>query len=198
MAIVVDKVKKKRDIALASKDLFVQNSLKDLTISKIASNAGISKGSLYDYFQNKEEIVFELLNTMLSQYDEQKKQKLLTTCNTKEKIKIFAEFFYSDETHELREIYKDFISINLTTPNEDMKTFQSECFTRYYNWMCEIIQEGIDNGEIVPESIHIAKGLFSLAEGLFIASSTTNTIDDLQAELNTNIDTIFSLIEVKS
>jgi len=197
MAIVVDKVQKKRDIALASKDLFVQNSLKDLTISKIASNAGISKGSLYDYFLNKEEIVFELLNIMLSEYDEYKKQKLLSTCKTKEKIKIFAEFFYSDATSELREIYKDFISINLTTPNEKMKTYQSECFTRYFNWMCEIIQDGIDNGEIIPESIHIAKGIFALTEGLFIASSTTNSIDDLQKELNTNIDTIFALIEVK-
>ena len=197
MAIIVDKIQKKRDIALASKELFVNNSLKDLTISKIASNAGISKGSLYDYFQNKEEIVFELLNIMLHEYDKQKKAKLKNIYTTKEKIKIFADFFYVQETQELREIYKDFISINLTTPNEDMKAFQSECFTHYFTWMCEIIQEGINKGEIIQESIHISKGMFALAEGLFIAKSTTNTIDDLQKELNMNIDTIFSLIEVK-
>ena len=197
MAIIVDKIQKKRDIALACKNLFVENSLKELTVAKIAATAGTSKGSLYDYFENKEEIIFELLHIMLDEYDAQKKAQLESTCKTKEKIKIFARFFYADETKELREIYKDFISINLTTPNEEMKAFQSECFTRYFNWMCEIIQEGIDKGEIIQESIHIAKGLFALAEGLFIASNTTNTIDDLQAELNTNIETIFSLIEVK-
>jgi len=197
MAIIVDKIQKKRNIALACKNLFVENSLKELTVAKIAATAGTSKGSLYDYFENKEEIIFELLHIMLDEYDAQKKAQLESTCKTKEKIKIFARFFYADETKELREIYKDFISINLTTPNEEMKAFQSECFTRYFNWMCEIIQEGIDKGEIIPESIYIAKGIFALAEGLFIANSTTNTIDDLQAELNTNIETIFSLIEVK-
>ena len=197
MAIIVDKVQKKRDIALASKKLFIQNSLKDLTVSKIASNAGVSKGSIYDYFENKEEIVFELLNIMLEAYDIIKKRRLLEAQTTKEKVKIFAEFFYCDETTELRVIYKDFISINLSTPNKKMKAFQTTCVNKYFNWMCEIIQEGIDNKEILPESIHIAKGLFALGEGMFIAKSTTNTIEDLQQELNLNIETIFSLIEVK-
>ncbi len=197
MAIIVDKVQKKKDIALACKDLFVNNSLKDLTVAKIAVNAGISKGSIYDYFQNKEEIVFELLRHMMLEYDEAKERKLKTVTTAKERVKIFAEFFYSDETKELREIYKDFISINLTAPNKSITSFQTECVNRYFNWMCDIIQEGIDNQEIIPKSIDIAKGLFALGEGMFISSSITNTIEDLQKELNQNIETIFSLIEVK-
>jgi len=197
MAIIVDKVQKKKDIALACKDLFVNNSLKDLTVSKIAKNAGISKGSIYDYFQNKEEIVFELLHHLMMEHDERKKKQLLDAKSTKERVKIFAEFFYSDDTKELREIYKDFISIILSTPNEDMTNFQTECVKRYFNWMCEIIQEGIDKGELLPESINIAKGLFAVGEGMFISSNITHTIDDLEKELNQNIDAIFSLIEVK-
>lgn len=197
MAIIVDKVQKKKDIALACKDLFVNNSLKDLTIAKIAANAGISKGSIYDYFQNKEEIVFELLRHMMLEHDAAKERKLKSVTTAKERVKIFAEFFYSDETKELREIYKDFISINLTAPNEHITSFQTECVNRYFNWMCNIIQDGIDNQEIIPKSIDIAKGLFALGEGMFISSSITNTIDDLQKELNQNIETIFSLIEVK-
>lgn len=197
MAIIVDKVQKKKDIALACKELFVSNSLKDLTISKIASNAGISKGSIYDYFENKEDIVFELLHIMMTEHDAQKKIKLEKVKTTKNKVKIFAEFFYSEEDAEIREIYKDFISINLVTVNENMKDFQTECANKYFNWMCEIIQDGIDNNELMPEAIHIAKGLFALGEGMFIAKHITNTIDDLKTELNVNIDTIFSLIEVK-
>ncbi len=197
MAIIVDKVQKRKDIALASKELFVKNSLKDLSVSKIAENAGVSKGSIYDYFTNKEDIVFELLHIMLLEYDKRKEKKLAEVKTTKERVKVFAEFFYSDETEELREIYKDFISINLTTPNEEMTKFQTECVTRYFTWMCEIIQEGIDKGEIIPESINIAKGLFALGEGMFISSNITYTIDNLEKELDQNIDAIFSLIEVK-
>lgn len=197
MAIIVDKVQKKKDIALACKDLFVNNSLKDLTVSKIAANAGVSKGSIYDYFQNKEEIVFELLHHMMLEHDARKEVKLQNAPTTREKVKIFAEFFYSEETYELREIYKDFISINLSAHNEDMTSFQTECVNRYFTWMCQIIQEGIDKGELIPESIKMAKGLFALGEGMFISSNITYTIENLEAELNQNIDTIFSLIEVK-
>ena len=197
MAIIVDKVQKKRDIAFACKDLFVQHSLKDLTVSKIAANAGVSKGSIYDYFQNKEEIVFELLHYMMLEHDARKEQKLQNVSTTREKVKIFASFFYSDETRELREIYKDFVAINLSTPTKEMTTFQTECVTRYFNWMCNIIEEGIEKKELIPESIQLAKGLFALGEGLFISSNITYTIENLEDELNQNIDAIFSLIEVK-
>jgi AcrR family transcriptional regulator len=185
------------DIALSCKDLFVKNSLKDLTISKIATTAGISKGSIYDYFKNKEEIVFELINILMQEHDEKKQNKLSQASSTKDKIKIFSDFFYNKEDAELRELYKDFISINLTTPNEQMIEFQTDCFNKYHLWMDEIIQEGINKGELIVQSKDITKGLFAIGEGLFLASVTTNAVVDLEKEINNHIDTIFTLIEVK-
>ena len=67
MAKIVDKIQKRKDIALACKSLFVEKSIQDLTISKIAQTAGIGKGSLYDYFENKEDIVFELIEILIEQ-----------------------------------------------------------------------------------------------------------------------------------
>ncbi len=197
MAIIVDKVQKKKDIALSCKDLFVQNSIKDLTISKIASTARIGKGSLYDYFKNKEEIVFELVSILMQEHDIKKEKKLLKARDVKEKIKIFMDFFYEDEDKELRELYKDFISISLGTPNNQRIEFQTKCFNNYYIWIKSIIQESIKKGEIIPESINMTKGIIAVFEGLFLASNTTTIIDDLQKELNLYIDTIFTLIEVK-
>jgi len=197
MAIIVDKVQKRRDIALSCKDLFIQNSIKDLTISKIATTAGIGKGSLYDYFKNKEEIVFELVNILMQEHDAKKQDQLSKTSSTKDKIKIFSDFFYNKEDIELRELYKDFISISLTTPNEQMIEFQTNCFNNYFLWMEDIIQEGINKGEIIPESKNMIKGLFAVGEGLFLASIATNSIDNLEKEMNNYIDMIFNLLEVR-
>ena len=58
MAIIVDKDKKRTQIALACKNLVIANGIKDITITKIAKEAGIAKGSFYDYFENKEDLVF--------------------------------------------------------------------------------------------------------------------------------------------
>ena len=198
MAIIVDKMQKKRDIALSCKDLFVQNSIKNLTISQIAKTANIGKGSLYDYFKNKEEIVFELMNILMHEHDTKKQNELSKISSTKDKIKSFADFFYNEEDKELRELYKGFLSISLTTPNEQLTTFQTQCFNNYNLWMNEIIQEGINKGEIIPESINMVNGFHAIGKGFFLISIFTNTIDSLENEMNNYIDTIFTLMEVKN
>ena len=197
MAIIVDKVQKRKDIALSCTALFIEHGIKDLTISKVAKTAGVGKGTIYDYFENKEDIVFEIVNILMHEHNEIKKKRLSTATSTKEKIKLFFGFFYEEQDTELRTLYKEFISISLVSPNEKMIDFQTECFESYYQWFEQILQEGIDKGEIISESLHFAKGLFATAEGLFIASIATRAIPDIQKELDLYIDTLFTLIEEK-
>jgi len=197
MAIIVDKVQKRKDIALACKEIFFQNGIKDLTISQIAKTAGVGKGTIYDYFKNKEDIVFEIVNILIQERNLIIEERMLNITITKDKIKLFNSFFYSDEDRELRQLYKDFISIALSSPNENMIAFQTKCFNNYYTWFETIIQDAIDSGEIIEQSKQLSRGIFVTAEGLFIASSSTNAITNIQEELNNYIDAIFELIEVK-
>lgn len=197
MAIIVDKIQKRKDIALSCKEIFFQNGIKDLTISQIAKTAGVGKGTMYDYFKNKEDIVFEIVNILIQDRNIVVEKQLSAISTTKDKIKFFSSFFYSDDDIELRQLYKEFISITLISPDENMIEFQTSCFISHYNWFEQIIQDGIDNGEIVKEAKNLAKGIFVTAEGIFIASSTTNAISDVQAELDNYVDAIFELIAVK-
>ncbi len=198
MAIIVDKVQKRRDIALSCKKLFISHRIHDITISQLAKTAGVGKGTMYDYFKNKEDIVFEIVTIMMKAHNEKKEQALADVHSTKEKIKIFFNFFYSKEDEELRTLYKEFISISLVHANEEMIDFQTICFESYHQWFEQILQEGIDKGEIIPSAIGFTNGLFATAEGLFIASVATKAIDDVQKEIDLYIDTLFELIEVKN
>ena len=198
MAIIVDKVQKRKDIAFSCKDLFVQNGINSLTISQIAKVAGVGKGTIYEYFNNKEEIVFELVNILMKEHSKKLQIRLSEQSSVKNMIKKFAEFFYTQENSELRTIYKEFISISLVTPNNEMLAFQTECFNNYYIWFEEIFKRGVQEGELIPQSIGLVKGIFVTAEGMFIASTSTNAIDDLEKDLNSYIDNIFELIEVKA
>ncbi len=197
MAIVVDKVQKRKDIALSCKSLFIKQGINKLTISQIAKEAGVGKGTIYDYFKNKEDIVFEIVNILMQEHNHIKEKNLANLFSTKEKIKQFFSFFYSDEDKELRELYKEFVSISLVNPNEEMIHFQTNCFENYHRWFEQILQEGVDKGEITPKALHFSKGLFATAEGIFIANVATKAIEDIQKELDLYIDTLFSLIEVK-
>lgn len=197
MAIIVDKVQKRKDIALSCKELFFQNGINDLTISEVAKTAGVGKGTIYEYFKNKEEIVFEIVNILLQEHNIDKKARIDAKESTKEKIIEFFAVFYKEEYLELRELYKEFISISLSNPQKEMIEFQSRCSETYFKWFEEIIQEGIEKKELISSSKKLARGLFVMGEGLFISSCVTDTIEDLKKELDNFYDTLFDLIEVK-
>ncbi len=197
MAIIVDKVQKRKDIALSCRELFVENGISDLTISRIAKTAGVGKGTLYEYFENKEAIVFELVDILMKEHSEKLHTTLLEQGSVRDMVKKFAEFFYVDENVELRTLYKEFISLSLVTPNKEMLAYQTECFNNYYSWFEEIFKRGVEEGELIAQAVGLIKGLFVTAEGMFIASTSTNAIENLQEDLNSYIDNIFELIEVK-
>jgi AcrR family transcriptional regulator len=198
VAIIVDKVQKKRDIALSCKELFVNNSINNLTIAQVAKTAGVGKGTIYEYFKNKEDIVFEIVNILLQEHNEKKRQKIQLLQSSKEKLKIFFYVFYDPENEQLRKLYKEFISISLMNYNEEMISFQTKCATTYFSWFEEIIQEGINKGEFIADAKKLSRGLFVIGEGMFISSEVTTTINDLKKELDTFFDAIFDLIEVKN
>lgn len=197
MAIIVDKVQKRKDIALSCKELFFTNGISNLTISQIAKTAGVGKGTIYDYFKNKEDIVFEIVNILVQERNIIKEKQLAEISETKEKIKLFSSFFYSDEDAKLRHLYKEFISISLIKQDRDMMEFQTQCSNSYFHWFEQIIQEGIDKNELMPESSKFCRGLFVMAEGMFITNEVTYAIDDLKKEIHNYIDALFELIEVR-
>lgn len=198
MAIIVDKVQKRKDIALACKELFFQNGINDLTISQVAKTAGVGKGTIYDYFKNKEDIVFEIVNILLEERNKKKEKDLAKVESTKEKIKIFFSVFYKDEDVELRQLYKEFISISLMNSDSEMVAFHTACSESYYKWFRDILQDGIDKGELISESLNLARGMFVFGDGIFISHSITDSVESIEDKIDEYLDAIFALIEVKN
>ena len=197
MAIIVDKEQKKRDIALACKDLILTNGINNITVSQVAKTAGIGKGTVYEYFANKDEIVFELVNILMLQHSQKLQKTLESKESTKEKIREFSRFFYSDEEQELRQLYKEFISLSLVAPKSEMVEFHAQCTESYFSWFRDILQNGIEKGELHKEALLLAKGLFAIGDGIFVQNSVIGKESDIQNDLDAFIDTLFELMERK-
>ncbi len=195
MPIVVDKEQKRREIALACKDLLVQKSIQELTVSEIAQTAGIGKGTFYEYFKDKEELVFELVNLLMQAHNARKEAKLAEAKSTREKIKLFYSFFYDEDAADLRALYREFIAYSLLAPKAEMIAFQTECFRFYYRWVEQIIDEGIAKGELLPVAKELIKGMYTMGEGMFVASLATDGVIALKEDLNAFVDHIFDLVE---
>jgi AcrR family transcriptional regulator len=196
MAIIVDKAQKRRDIALSSKEIILQNGIQNLTISAIAKAADIGKGTFYEYFKSKEALLFELVNILMQEYNLRMEEKLSRLTSVRERVKVFADFFYEEESTDLRTLYKMFTGVSLLTPQKEMLDFQSECFDHYYAWFEKLIAEGIESGEIIPQTAEMTRGIFATAKGMYIMAETTHHNGDLQKEVHTYIDTLFDICAV--
>jgi len=75
---IVDKETKRREIYQAAMELFARKGVPRTTIREIAENAGIGKGTVYEYFGSKKEILaasFEYMLEETEQYMAREMQK---------------------------------------------------------------------------------------------------------------------------
>ncbi len=197
MAIIVDKVQKKKDIALACKKPILKKGLHNLTVAQMAQSANVGKGTMYEYFRSKEEVVFELALILMQEHSQILQNAILTKKTTREKIKEFSNFFYNAKYYELREIYKQFVALALLHPKDEMLEFHAKSTERYFKWFESLLQEGVNSGDLHSNILALSEGMFCIGDGLFIQSSVTNTLNNLQEKMENYIDTIFDIMEIK-
>lgn len=194
----VNKEEKRREVALACADLIYEMGLKKLTVSEAAKCAGIGKGTIYEYFENKEDIIFEIINMHIERHHNEFVESIKGIESTKEKIKHFFKFVLDDdeETQKHFNGYKEYISIVMTDDNSTMKAFNCSCNDFFQEKLNEIIQEGIDNGELIESAATLSDGLLIFEKGLAFLKMT-QTDYDVQKDFDNFMNAIFKLIEKK-
>jgi len=197
MAIIVDKYKKRRDIATACTDLLLEKGFRCITISEIAKTAGIGKGTVYDYFRNKEEIVFEIIRIFIEDHHRILQTRGDINTTTKQKVFYLFDFFLCEyEPYEKHlEVYKEYICVTLSTKIGAMHDFNRECSKFLKDILKNIIEEGIQKGEIKECARHLIDGIMKAERGYIVISWTEDR--DLRNDFKDYINALFKLIEVE-
>lgn len=151
---------KKNAILKAARKLFFDKGFKAVTVDSIAAKAELSKGSIYLYFESKEEIYAQILiadniefhkgiNNIL-QADASASTLLL------EFARIYVDYFLNDN-----ELFRIFIAFMLHADQMNLTEDQSSHLLRMTNEniriIAEIMQKGIDSGEFSP-TINVRQG----------------------------------------
>ncbi|MDZ7820213.1 MAG: TetR/AcrR family transcriptional regulator [Aliarcobacter sp.] len=195
---VVDKEQRRKEIATTCSDLIHDIGIKKLTVAQVAKAAGIGKGTVYEYFENKDDIVFEIINIHIEEYHNEFLKKIKDVKTTKEKLFYFFKFVIDDSVENLKQFngYKEYLSIVLSDDNQTMKEFNSKCNVFFNNQLRKFIQEGIENNELIPQSINLIEGLMIFEKGVALMKMTQGDFN-AKASCETFINTLFDLIEVK-
>jgi len=182
--IIIDSKKtlKRKAIAQSCSALLQENQYYNISISKLASTAGIGKGTIYEYFENKEDIVFELMTCLQETYDEKLEVLLKRNNSTIEKINsLFMLFLNDDEIiRKQRDIYKQFLVICLSTASIKMRQYNSTVRDKYINILYSIIDNEV-----------VATNIYDNIIAMFINSNTLidyNLEENIQYYINKQIN----------
>ena len=196
MAIIVNKEEKRRAIALACSDLLLEKGIGDLTISELARAAGVGKGTIYEYFENKEDIVFEIIGTFMVEFEETLMGILKEAAGSREKIYHFLSMLFVDEKYRKHlHNYQEYLAISLTNGTEQMTAFSIGCKRKFMSILDQIIDEGIASGEIREESRELVPALLLFEKGLVVDTGATDA--DAEMEIERFLDVLFRLIETR-
>ena len=201
MAIKVDKEKKRNAIACSCKDLLLEHGIKDLTIAQIADTANVGKGTIYEYFKNKEDIVFEIITIFIAAYEQRLLEIVESEMSTKEKLFHFLSMTHEESgtqenngTHRKSDvekqmgIYREFLAIALTQGTPEMVAFNMKCRAVFSDILGRIIDKGIENGEMDERFHDMKSALMTFRLGLVVEVETAGL--DPEYEVERFLDTL--------
>lgn len=151
MAKMVDKKEKKDLIISAAIREFGKKGFAKTTINDIANAAGIGKGTVYEYFANKEEIINHSFGFFVRQMELDFEEVLISNMPAVEKLKhILNSFslFINSDSQESIELMFDFWSEGIRDKDSRGTLFEemNKFYQAYREIFADIIIEGMGEG----------------------------------------------------
>jgi len=118
-------------------------------VSKIAKEAGVAEGTIYLYFENKEDILISIFRNKLGEFISNAPARLNDIENSFEKIAylIYLHFFRLQNNRKLAHV----LQIELRQSDKSIRKGISEVIMEYYRMIENIVLEGIQKGYFRPD-----------------------------------------------
>ena len=147
---------KKEKIIFVAMSLFAKKGFAKTSMADIAKEAGIGKGTTYEYFKGKEQLFFETFEWFV-QYSEKTANLSLKNLAPKtavEKIRVFSQSVLVSlkESEEFFPLILEFWAASSSSKYRDrMKCIFKDLYKGVGNIFIAIIKEGIANDELHSE-----------------------------------------------
>ncbi|HDZ90675.1 MAG: TetR/AcrR family transcriptional regulator [Deltaproteobacteria bacterium] len=139
----------------AATRIFARNGFYHSRISEIAREAGVADGTIYIYFDNKDDILISLFEEQMKAVIENMAEQLSDIDDPAEKLERFAATHLGliENNHDMAEI----IQVELRQSGKFMKEYRNEQFIYYLDMIEGIIVEGQKRGvfrkEVIPKVV---------------------------------------------
>lgn len=139
-------------IISAATKVFAAKGFYQAKVSDIAREAGVADGTIYIYFENKDDILISLFEEQMKAVLENMVRRVSFHPDPIKKLEEFALTHLSliEQNKDMAEI----IQVELRQSSKFMKEYRNEQFSRYLDLIGEIIEEGQKKGvfrkDVIP------------------------------------------------
>jgi AcrR family transcriptional regulator len=189
---------RRNQILNAAEQVFIQKGLDQTRMDDIAEETGLGKGTLYLYFNSKDELIIAILDQIFQdvfkQLDARKDNKLSAT----EAITQFTEEAIHDYKMMLHIMPVAYEFLALAFRNRTVQKALKEYFHYFMSSLCPIIQRGIDSGEfrqVDAQEVAIAAG--AIYEGTILLWVYDNNLVDIERHIRSSIRLLLEGIQAQ-
>jgi len=168
---IVDKRAKRQEILKAALRVIARIGISDFKMIEIAEEAGVGKGTLYEYFPSKTDLIVGCFGDMVEDWGEFLGRELAEVSDPVERVKmtISSTFeYFAGEQYRLDALF-DFYAMGI--PRRDGKPALIEMAPLYgemIKQLGEFIQAGVESGQFRPVNADLAASMILAAiDGLF-------------------------------
>lgn len=196
---LIDKEERKKQIALAALDLFAEKGFETTSISEVAKAAGIGKGTVYEYFSSKEELILAAFMAWVEQMmGTEVEEMLLSVDDPEQRLRLLVqgmmEAFISDERVIKLTVLMFQLMLNDMTLLENEQV--NKMFRGLRKFLYDILLEGIARGVFKPESARDIKritiNLFAYLDGIAFHYFMNKNEFELMDQVNFYLDRLLN------
>ncbi|MCL4817652.1 MAG: TetR family transcriptional regulator [Vicinamibacteria bacterium] len=140
---------KRERILQAAIKVFARKGYFAARVSEIARKADVADGTIYLYFESKEDLLVSLFDTVMKEHIEQARAELLSAPTVHDKLRVIA-------LHHLRAMGQNrdlaiVFQVELRQSTKFMERFTASWLQDYFALMGAVIEEGQNDGSLRPE-----------------------------------------------
>ncbi len=148
---IVDKEAKKMDILHVAMRVFARKGVVKTKMIDIATEAGIGKGTIYEYFQSKEDIFTTSFAYFFESLEANVTQAISSEPNPIKQLRILAELSLKSVLHgnaDYADIMMEFWAEGVRNKDEELlkKINLKGVYTEYRALVTKILENGIEQG----------------------------------------------------
>jgi AcrR family transcriptional regulator len=160
---------RKSQIVNAAVEVFSEKGFAEARMDDIAVKTGLSKGTLYLYFKNKDDLIMAILDRIFQQEFSKMEKLNHAEQSAAQTIQEFTQLMAREIGTLLRLIPIIYQFLALAFRNRYVQSALQRYLHQYMNFLIPIIQRGVDTGEfraVDPREVAIAMGAIIEGTGL--------------------------------